>query len=59
MSHIPTMMKRGSYTLVEEDPKNIYKSRDTTADISIFLWISETFVLSRNADIDCILILKF
>ena len=44
------------------DPKiqKNYKSRDTnlcSVYISIFHWKSETYVISRNTDMDCILIL--
>ena len=48
-----------SYTLPKEDAK-IYKSRDTPLLTSAFFhWKSATFVISRNTDIDCILIHNF
>ena len=46
-----------SYTLPKEDPKNIYQY--INHDISIFHWKSANFAISRNIDIDFILIYNF
>ena len=49
-------------TLPKEDPKK-YMSHVTqpssSADISIFYWKSANFAVSKNTDIDCILIYNF
>ena len=50
----PTMMKLGTLIPYLEKIENIYKSRDTP-----FYWKSANFAMSRNTDIDCILIHYF
>ena len=59
----PTMMKLGT---VMPDPKKIqkiYESRDTPLELCwyqhFFHWKSANFAISRNADVDCILIQNF
>ena len=58
----PTMMKLGTVIPYLKKIQKIYESRDTpvtSADISIFHWKSANFVISRNTDIDCILVHDF
>ena len=53
----PTMMKLG-YILPKEDPKNIWIMWHTPwllLTLAFFQQKSANFVISRNADIDCIL----
>ena len=47
-------MKLDSYTLPKEDLKNL-----SSAESAFFHQKSVTFVISRNANIDCILISNF
>ena len=56
-----TMVKLGTVIPYLKKIKKIYKSRDTpltSADISIFP-LEIKFVISRNTDIDCILVHNF
>ena len=56
----PAMMKRSSYTLPKEDPKNISISWHipwVLLTSAFFHRKSANFVISRNTGIDCILIL--
>ena len=58
----PTMMKLGSYTLPKEDPKNIWITWHTPWVLltsAFFHWKSANFAISRDTDIDCILIHNF
>ena len=58
----PTMMRLGSYTLPKEDPKNIWITWQTPwllLTSAFFHWKSANFVISRNTDIDCILVHNF
>ena len=50
-----------SYSLHKEDPKYINKVTHplSSADIIIFHWKSANFAISRNANINCILMHKF
>ena len=49
------MMKLGTVMPYLKKIQKLYKSHDT----AFFHWKSATFVISRNADIDYILILNF
>ena len=56
------MMKFGSYTLAKEDPKNIWITWHTSWVLltsAFFHRKSANFAISRNTDIDCILIHNF
>ena len=58
----PTMMKLGSYNLPKEDPKNIWITWHTPWVLltsAFFHRKSAHFVISRNTDIDWILIHNF
>ena len=57
-----TIMKLGTVISYLKKIQKIYESRGTplsSADISIFHWKSANFAVSKNADIDCILIHSF
>ena len=57
-----TMMKLGSYTLPKEDPKNIWITWHTPWVLltsAFFHRKSANFAISRNTDIDCILVHNF
>ena len=49
------MMKLGTVIPYLKKSQKLYKSRDS----AFFNWKSATFAISRNADIDFILILNF
>ena len=58
----PKMMKLGSYTLAKEDPKNIQIMWHTTCVLltsASFLRKWANFAISRNTDIDCVLLHNF
>ena len=58
----PIMVKLGSVIPYLNEIHIIYESRDTplsSADISIFSTEISNFVISRNTDIDCILVHNF
>ena len=58
----PAMIKPGTVISYLKKIQKIYESRGTplsSADINIFHWKSANFAVSKNADIDCILIHSF
>ena len=56
----PTMMKLGTVVLCPKKIQKIYESRDTSLLTSAFFHQkSANFAISRNTDIDCILIDNF
>ena len=54
----PTMMKLGTLITYQKKIQKIYKLRDTLLESAIF-WKSVNFAVSRNTDIDCILMHYF
>ena len=55
----PTMMKLGTVIPYPKKIQKIYESRDTPLEFCIFYQKSANFTISRNTDIDCILIDNF
>ena len=58
----PTMMKLGSYTLLKEDAKNawiIWHTPWVLLTTAFFQRKSASFAISRNSNIDCILVHNF
>ena len=55
----PTTIKLGTVTTYLKKIHKKYKSSDTLPNISIFSTETSNFVISRNADKDCILIYNF
>ena len=58
----PTTMKLGSYTLPKKDPNNtwiMWRTAWVLLTSAFIQWKSVNFVISRNTDIDCILVHNF